>query len=70
MPKQRATPRVVCCAIPILRSTEKVLLVTRRKQRDAWVLPKGGYEPGDQRLEVAAQREALEEGPYPSRCPS
>lgn len=30
------------------------------------IVPKGGYETADERLEVAAQREALEEGPYPS----
>lgn len=33
------------------------------------LVPKGGYETVDQKLEIAAQREALEEGPYPSRCP-
>lgn len=135
MGKQRATPRIVCCAIPIARAAGQVLLITSRKRPDLWVreylsfsfhhpghrnciciwerkihflhlvstsfqtllltvvflspsamwtgpnplldtnnslhqVPKGGYETVDQKLETAAQREALEEGPYPSRCPS
>jgi len=61
MGKQRSTPRVVCCAIPIARTTKQVLLITSRSRPDMWVLPKGGYEAVDQKLEVAAQREALEE---------
>ncbi|KAK7691078.1 hypothetical protein QCA50_006181 [Cerrena zonata] len=59
--KGRSTPRVVCCAIPIARSAGKVLLVTSRKRKDSWVLPKGGWEPSDGVLEAAASREALEE---------
>jgi diphosphoinositol-polyphosphate diphosphatase len=60
--KGRATPRVVCCAIPIARGAGKVLVVTSRKRPDNWVLPKGGWEPSDGVLEAAALREASEEG--------
>ena len=35
--KGRAQPRVVCCAIPIARSSGKVLLVTSRKRPNSWV---------------------------------
>jgi diphosphoinositol-polyphosphate diphosphatase len=35
--KGRAQPRVVCCAIPIARSSGQVLLVTSRKQPNSWV---------------------------------
>ena len=35
--KGRAQPRVVCCAIPIARSSGQVLLVTSRKQPSSWV---------------------------------
>ncbi|KAJ7227336.1 NUDIX hydrolase domain-like protein [Mycena pura] len=59
--KGRATPRVVCCAIPIARTAAKILLITSRKRPDNWVLPKGGWEASDERLENAATREALEE---------
>ncbi|KAG5718986.1 Diphosphoinositol polyphosphate phosphohydrolase aps1 [Termitomyces sp. T112] len=59
--KGRATPRVVCCAIPIARAAKKVLVVTSRKRPESWVLPKGGWEPSDVQLEAAASREALEE---------
>jgi len=59
--KGRAVPRVVCCAIPILRAKGQVLVVTSRKRPDYWVLPKGGWEPSDVVLEAAASREALEE---------
>ncbi|KAF7422194.1 hypothetical protein PC9H_010349 [Pleurotus ostreatus] len=59
--KGRATPRIVCCAIPIARSAGKVLVVTSRKRPNNWVLPKGGWEPSDGVLEAAALREALEE---------
>ncbi|KAF9450076.1 hypothetical protein P691DRAFT_798609 [Macrolepiota fuliginosa MF-IS2] len=59
--KGRATPRVVCCAIPIARNAGKVLVVTSRKRPDRWVLPKGGWEPSDVQLEAAASREAFEE---------
>lgn len=59
--KDIARPRTVCCAIPILRSSSKVLLITSRKRQDHWVLPKGGYETADVSLENAACREALEE---------
>ncbi|KAF8340590.1 NUDIX hydrolase domain-like protein [Cantharellus anzutake] len=61
MPKQRSTPRVVCCAIPIARTTGQILLITSRKRGDQWVFPKGGFEPTDQSWEAAASREALEE---------
>ncbi|KAF7312477.1 Zinc/iron permease [Mycena indigotica] len=60
--KGRSTPRVVCCAIPISRPYSKILLITSRKRPDHWVLPKGGWEATDVRLENAATREALEEG--------
>ncbi|KAI0779092.1 NUDIX hydrolase domain-like protein [Irpex lacteus] len=59
--KGRTTPRVVCCAIPIARSANKVLLITSRKRPNSWVLPKGGWESTDGVLEAAASREALEE---------
>jgi diphosphoinositol-polyphosphate diphosphatase len=59
--KGRATPRVVCCAIPIARVAGKVLVVTSRKRPDNWVLPKGGWEPSDGELGAAALREASEE---------
>ncbi|KAF8903632.1 NUDIX hydrolase domain-like protein [Mucidula mucida] len=59
--KGRATPRIVCCAIPIARAAGKVLVVTSRKRPDSWVLPKGGWESSDVKLEDAASREALEE---------
>lgn len=59
--KGRSVPRVVCCAIPIARSSGKVLVVTSRKRPNNWVLPKGGFETSDVQLEVAASREALEE---------
>ncbi|EJD06954.1 uncharacterized protein FOMMEDRAFT_77016 [Fomitiporia mediterranea MF3/22] len=61
MSKNRTTPRVVCCAIPIWRPSGKVLVITRRKHADSWVLPKGGWESSDGTLEKAATREALEE---------
>lgn len=35
--KGRAQPRVVCCAIPIARSSGQVLLVTSRKRPSSWV---------------------------------
>ncbi|KAK7463402.1 hypothetical protein VKT23_006756 [Stygiomarasmius scandens] len=59
--KGRAQPRIVCCAIPIARAAGKVLVVTSRKRPDKWVLPKGGWESSDVKLENAAMREALEE---------
>ncbi|KAJ7019855.1 NUDIX hydrolase domain-like protein [Mycena alexandri] len=59
--KGRSSPRIVCCAIPIARAAAKVLLITSRKRPDNWVLPKGGWEASDVRLEAAASREALEE---------
>ncbi|PVF98052.1 hypothetical protein CPB86DRAFT_705905 [Serendipita vermifera] len=59
--KDAIRPRTVCCAIPILRATSKVLLITSRKKADHWVLPKGGFEAADVSLEAAACREALEE---------
>ncbi|KAF8627070.1 hypothetical protein AX17_006409 [Amanita inopinata Kibby_2008] len=61
--KGRSAPRIVCCAIPILRTAGKVLVVTSRKRPNNWVLPKGGWEQSDGQLEAAASREALEEGP-------
>ncbi|KAL1740534.1 hypothetical protein HDZ31DRAFT_15185, partial [Schizophyllum fasciatum] len=59
--KGRSTPRVVCCAIPIARAAGKVLVITSRKRPHHWVLPKGGWEQSDLKLEDAASREALEE---------
>ncbi|KAH7884421.1 NUDIX hydrolase domain-like protein [Phlebopus sp. FC_14] len=59
--KGREVPRVVCCAIPITSTAGKVLVITSRKRQDVWVLPKGGFEVTDGRLEAAASREALEE---------
>ncbi|KAJ6520932.1 NUDIX hydrolase domain-like protein [Mycena vulgaris] len=59
--KGRTSPRIVCCAIPIARAAAKVLLITSRKRPDKWVLPKGGWEASDERLEAAASREAVEE---------
>lgn len=35
--KGRATPRIVCCAIPISRAAGKVLVVTSRKRPHHWV---------------------------------
>ena len=35
--KGRSTPRVVCCAIPISRSTNQVLVITSRKRSNQWV---------------------------------
>jgi len=35
--KGRSTPRVVCCAIPISKTTGKVLVVQSRKRKDRWV---------------------------------
>ncbi|PAV16248.1 nudix family [Pyrrhoderma noxium] len=61
MSKNRSTPRIVCCAIPISRASGKVLVVTSRKHPDSWVLPKGGLESSDVSLEAATSREALEE---------
>ncbi|KAF5340916.1 hypothetical protein D9758_012182 [Tetrapyrgos nigripes] len=66
--KGRTSPRVVCCAIPIARAAGKVLVVTSRKRPDNWVLPKGGWESSDVKLENAALREASEEGL--TICPS
>jgi len=59
--KDAVRPRTVCCAIPILRSSNKILLITSRKRADHWVFPKGGFEAADVSLENAATREALEE---------
>ncbi|KAG7089376.1 hypothetical protein E1B28_011066 [Marasmius oreades] len=59
--KGRSVPRVVCCAIPIARAAGKILVVTSRKRPDRWVLPKGGWELSDVKLENAALREAFEE---------
>jgi len=59
--KDAVRPRIVCCAIPILRASAKVLLITSRKRADKWVIPKGGFETTDVNLEAAACREALEE---------
>lgn len=59
--KDSPRPRTVCCAIPIHRSSAKVLLITSRKKTTQWVLPKGGFETADVTFEAAASREALEE---------
>jgi len=61
MANVRAVPRIVCCAIPIRRADQKILLITSRNRPQHWVLPKGGLENTDSSLEEAASREALEE---------
>ena len=55
-------PRIVCGAVPIDYHTKQILLISSRKHKGNWVLPKGGYELSDVRLETAASREAFEEG--------
>lgn len=55
-------PRIVCGAVPIKYLTNQILLISSRKHKGNWVLPKGGYELSDVRLETAASREAFEEG--------
>ncbi|EIM23112.1 hypothetical protein WALSEDRAFT_63135 [Wallemia mellicola CBS 633.66] len=54
-------PRIVCGAVPINYLTNQILLISSRKHKGNWVLPKGGYELSDVRLETAASREAFEE---------
>ncbi|TIA88456.1 hypothetical protein E3P99_02572 [Wallemia hederae] len=54
-------PRIVCGAVPIDYHTKQILLISSRKHKGNWVLPKGGYELSDVRLETAASREAFEE---------
>lgn len=41
MGKERAVPRVVCCAIPIARGAGQVLLITSRSRPDMWVCEYG-----------------------------
>lgn len=55
-------PRIVCGAVVIDENRTKVLLISSRKHLGKWVLPKGGYEVSDEKLESAAYREAYEEG--------
>ncbi|TIB42310.1 hypothetical protein E3P86_00433 [Wallemia ichthyophaga] len=54
-------PRIVCGAVPIDYDSKQILLISSRKHQGNWVLPKGGYELSDVRLETAASREAYEE---------
>jgi hypothetical protein len=35
--KGREVPRVVCCAIPLVSTSGKVLVITSRKRQDLWV---------------------------------
>jgi len=50
----------VAGCVPINKKTGKILLITRRKKEEGWVLPKGGWE-NDESEEEAALRETYEE---------
>ncbi|KAG2208141.1 hypothetical protein INT47_010503 [Mucor saturninus] len=52
--------RQVAGCIPLDLKNERVLLITSRKNKNAWVLPKGGWEQ-DETQKHAAQRETWEE---------
>ncbi|CAG8487173.1 11258_t:CDS:2 [Funneliformis caledonium] len=52
--------RQVAGCVPINRKTGKILLITRRKKGEGWVLPKGGWENDESKQEAAA-RETYEE---------
>ncbi|RCH79283.1 hypothetical protein CU098_005721 [Rhizopus stolonifer] len=52
--------RQVAGCVPIDIQNGRVLLISSRKNKDAWVLPKGGWEQ-DETQQHAAQRETWEE---------
>ncbi|CAO3617144.1 unnamed protein product [Mucor hiemalis] len=52
--------RQVAGCIPLDMTNRRVLLISSRKNKDAWVLPKGGWEQ-DETQKHAAQRETWEE---------
>jgi 8-oxo-dGTP pyrophosphatase MutT (NUDIX family) len=52
--------RQVAGCIPLDLVNRRVLLISSRKNKDAWVLPKGGWEQ-DETQKHAAQRETWEE---------
>ncbi|KAG0746913.1 hypothetical protein G6F57_007261 [Rhizopus arrhizus] len=52
--------RQVAGCVPIDVQNQRVLLISSRKNKDAWVLPKGGWEQ-DETQQHAAQRETWEE---------
>ncbi|KAI7901549.1 NUDIX hydrolase domain-like protein [Cokeromyces recurvatus] len=52
--------RQVAGCIPLDLNNQRVLLISSRKNEDAWVLPKGGWET-DETQKHAAQRETWEE---------
>lgn len=54
---------------PVSLGEPSFLLVSSRKHKDKWVQPKGGIERGES-AQVAAQREAWEEGEPRSRLPT
>ncbi|CEG68191.1 hypothetical protein RMATCC62417_04502 [Rhizopus microsporus] len=52
--------RQVAGCVPIDMKNRRVLLISSRKKKNAWVLPKGGWEQ-DETQQHAAQRETWEE---------
>ena len=46
--------------------TYAILIITARRQRDAWIFPVGTVDPGET-LEQAAARECMEESGYTVR---
>ncbi|KAI8971911.1 NUDIX hydrolase domain-like protein [Mycotypha africana] len=52
--------RQVAGCLPLDLPNRRVLLITSRKKKNAWVLPKGGWEQ-DETQQHAAQRETWEE---------
>lgn len=52
--------RQVAGCVPINKKTGEILLITRRKKGEGWVLPKGGWE-NDESEKEAALRETYEE---------
>lgn len=52
--------RQVAGCLPLDMQNHRVLLITSRKNKDAWVLPKGGWEQ-DETQQHAATRETWEE---------
>ena len=45
----------------------EILIITARRQPDAWIFPVGKVDPGET-LEQAAARECMEESGYTVRC--